>query len=139
MASKTPLQKLQDTIVGTVKGAVTHPVDTAGKAVEQAKGTISVGRVVAGQVVKGAADVVTSRLPGRHGGGATTTHAPDRTPEASRPAPASTATTERAAPIASPATTLVTPHLGVFTVNVLINDTPPGFGAVPAKGTASSN
>ena len=103
MASKTPLQKLQDTIVGTVKGAVTHPVDTAGKAVEQAKGTISVGRVVAGQVVKGAADVVTSRLPGRHGGGATTTHAPDRTPEVSRPAPASTATTERAPAKKAPA------------------------------------
>lgn len=64
MASKSPLQKLQDTLVEAVKGAITHPRDTAAKAGEQAKGTISLGKAVAGQVTKSAAGVLASRLPG---------------------------------------------------------------------------
>ena len=51
--ANNPLQKLQDAVVGTVKGAVRHPVGTAGKAVSQAKETVAVGRTVAEQVVGG--------------------------------------------------------------------------------------
>lgn len=75
MASKSPLQKLQDALVETVKGAITHPRDTAAKAGEQAKGTISLGKAVAGQVTKSAAGVVASRLPGHR----STTGTPRRT------------------------------------------------------------
>ena len=66
MATKSPLHKLQDTVVGTVKAAFADPVGTAGKAVEQARGTVSLGRSVAGQVGKSAVGAVTSRL-GHHG------------------------------------------------------------------------
>lgn len=75
MARKSPLSKLQESVVGTVKGAITHPVESAEKAVEQAKGTISLGKMVAGQVTKTAAGVVTSRLGNRGG----TPSAPART------------------------------------------------------------
>ena len=61
MASKSPLQKLQDAVLGTVKGAVSDPVGTAGKAVQQAKGTIALGRMVAGQVTHKAADLASHR------------------------------------------------------------------------------
>jgi hypothetical protein len=61
VASKSPLQKLQDAVLGTVKGAVSDPVGTAGKAVQQAKGTIALGRMVAGQVTHKAADLASHR------------------------------------------------------------------------------
>lgn len=55
MASKSPLHKLQDAVVGTVKGVVKDPVGAAGKAVQQAKGTFALGKMVAGQVTRAAA------------------------------------------------------------------------------------
>jgi hypothetical protein len=67
VARKSPLSKLQESVVGTVKGAISHPVESAEKAVEQAKGRLSLGKMVAGQVTKTAAGAVTSRL-GHRGG-----------------------------------------------------------------------
>ena len=58
MAEKSPLQKIQDTVVGTVKGVVKDPVGAAGKAAEQAKGAFALGKMVAGQVTKTAAGKV---------------------------------------------------------------------------------
>lgn len=81
MASKSPLQKLQDALVETVKGAITHPRDTAAKAGEQAKGTMSLGKAVAGHVTRSAAGVVASRLPGHR----SPTGTPGRTPEVDVP------------------------------------------------------
>src|SRR3954469_6781470 len=58
MAEKSPLQKIQDTVVGTVKGVVKDPVGAAGRAAEQAKGALALGKMVAGQVTKTAAGKV---------------------------------------------------------------------------------
>ena len=78
MASRSAIQKLQDVVVGTVKGAVKDPVGTAGKAVRQAKGGLAVGRAFVDQVSRTATH--------RPGGGATGA----RTPEAATtPTPAS--------------------------------------------------
>ena len=66
MAPKSPIQKIQDTVVGTVKGVIKDPAGAAGKAAEQAKGAITVGRMIAGSVAKTATDRVTgasSRRP----------------------------------------------------------------------------
>lgn len=102
MASKSPLQKLQDAVVDTVKGAVADPVGTAGKAVQQARGTIALGRSVAGQVSKGAAGAVTSRLHG-HRSGAPAAPAAGSTAAPERPAaPAPTAPAAKATPKATP-------------------------------------
>ena len=54
VASKSSLQKLQDAVVGTVKGVVKDPVGSAGKAVQQAKGTFVLGKTVAVQVTRSA-------------------------------------------------------------------------------------
>ncbi|MGY2703484.1 hypothetical protein [Nocardioides sp. HB32] len=66
MANKSPINKLQDTVVGTVKAVMTHPVGTAGKAVGQARGAVLLGRTVAEQVGKTAVGAVAGRLG--HGG-----------------------------------------------------------------------
>jgi hypothetical protein len=81
MASKSPLQKLQDVVVGTVRGVVKDPVGSAGKAARQAKGTFAVGKMIVGHVARSA----TARATG------------------SRTAPAPKATTPPApAPAAAP-------------------------------------
>ena len=85
MASKSPLQKLQDAVVGTVKGVVKDPVGSAGKAVHQAKGTFAVGKAVAGQVARSA----TAKATGAR--------------NAQAPAPARTTVTPRPSPPAAPA------------------------------------
>jgi hypothetical protein len=71
VATRSPLQKIQDVVVGTVRSAVTHPVDTAGKAVHQVRGTFALGRSVAGAATKSAthraasaAGSVATRVPG---------------------------------------------------------------------------
>lgn len=58
MPDKSPLQKIQDTVVDTVKGVVKDPAGAAGKAAEQAKGALALGKMVAGQVTKVAADKI---------------------------------------------------------------------------------
>jgi hypothetical protein len=50
VARTNPLGKIKDVALGTLM----HPVGTAGKAVEQAKGTAAIGRMVAGQVTRAA-------------------------------------------------------------------------------------
>ncbi len=60
MAKKSPLQKIQETVVGTVKGVVKDPAGAAGKAAEHAKGALAIGKMVAGQVTKAAAEKVAS-------------------------------------------------------------------------------
>lgn len=96
MASKSPLQKLQHAVVDTVKGAVADPVGTAGKAVQQARGTIALGKSVAGQVSKGAAGAVTGRLHG-HRVGDPAAPAVEGTAAPEWPAPPTPATTAPAA------------------------------------------
>lgn len=68
MAPKNPIGRLADTAISTLK----NPLDTAGKVVEQAKGTAALGRMVAEQVGKSAvskaadtAGVVVGRATGR--------------------------------------------------------------------------
>jgi hypothetical protein len=96
VASKSPLHKLQDTVVDTVKAAITHPVGTAGKAVGQARGTVALGRTVVEHVGKTAAGAVVSRL-GRGDADSTT-------PESETTAAAvTTETTLRAVPDETPA------------------------------------
>lgn len=112
MASKSPLQKLQDAVVDTVKGAVADPVGTAERAVQQARGTISLGKSVAGQVSKGAAGAVTSRLHGHRAGAPSAPAAPAvvSTPAPERPATrATTAPAAKAAPKAATPRKMPTP------------------------------
>ena len=52
MARKNPLGKIKDTAFGTLR----HPLGSAEKAVEHAKGTAAAGRMVAGQVARTAAE-----------------------------------------------------------------------------------
>ncbi|WP_243057672.1 hypothetical protein [Nocardioides sp. SR21] len=66
MTEKSPLQKIQDTVIDTVKGVVKDPAGAAGKAAEQAKGALALGKMVAGSVAKTATDRVSgasSRKP----------------------------------------------------------------------------
>lgn len=51
MARKNPLGRIKDAAIGTLK----NPLGAAGKAVEQAKGTAAIGKMVAGQVTRTAA------------------------------------------------------------------------------------
>jgi hypothetical protein len=60
VASKNPLGKLKDVALGTLL----HPVGTAGKAVDQARGTAALGRTVAGQVTRTAASVAAGTVGG---------------------------------------------------------------------------
>jgi hypothetical protein len=72
VASKNPLGKIKDVALGTLL----HPVGTAGKAVDQARGTAALGRTVAGQVTRTAASVAAGTVGGlakRAGGGASET------------------------------------------------------------------
>jgi hypothetical protein len=69
VARKNPLGKIKDVALGTLM----HPVGTAGKAVDQARGTAALGRTVAGQVTRTAASVAAGTVGGlakRAGGGA---------------------------------------------------------------------
>jgi hypothetical protein len=60
----TPLGKIKDTALGALR----NPLGTAGKVVDQARGTASLGKSVAGGVVGGVVGQVSSRVPvpGRH-------------------------------------------------------------------------
>jgi hypothetical protein len=81
VARTNPLGKIKDVALGTLL----HPVGTAGKAVEQAKGTAAIGRMVAGQVTRAAASVAVDTVGGvaRRTGGAGQQPAPS-TPAAER-------------------------------------------------------
>ena len=53
MAGKTPLGRIKDAAIDTLK----HPWGTAGKAVELTKSTATIGKMVAGQVTRSAATI----------------------------------------------------------------------------------
>ena len=61
MPHKFSLGRIKATALGTIK----DPAGVAGKAVDQAKGTVARGKLVADHVTKSASGVVISRLPGR--------------------------------------------------------------------------
>ncbi|MCW2767511.1 MAG: hypothetical protein JWO11_3470 [Nocardioides sp.] len=86
MARTNPLGKLKDTALETLK----HPVETAEKAVEQARGTVGVGKMVASHVTKSAGTRV-ARVVGAVASlrpGAKRSSAPHAGPaEAAAPAP----------------------------------------------------
>src|SRR4051794_30545247 len=67
VARTKPLGMIKDVTLGTLL----HPVGTAGKAVEQAKGTAEIGRLVAGQVARTAASAAVGTVGGlaRRAGG----------------------------------------------------------------------
>ena len=52
------MQKIQDSVVDTVKGVVNDPAGAAAKAAGQAKGALALGKMMAGQVTKTAADKI---------------------------------------------------------------------------------
>ncbi|GAB2454693.1 hypothetical protein GCM10027062_38930 [Nocardioides hungaricus] len=77
MASKSALDKLQETVVGTVRGVAKDPVGTA-------RGALALGRSVAEKVAEGVAGQVTRTVRSRLGGGTPrppSAPAPVRTPE----------------------------------------------------------
>jgi hypothetical protein len=71
MAEKSPLEKVQEVVTEAVRGAVADPVGTAGKAVGQVRGVLSLGFMVVGQT----AHTVADRL----------LHTPTPTPSAPKP------------------------------------------------------
>jgi hypothetical protein len=87
----TPLNKLKDTAVD----AVLHPKGTAGKVVEQAKGTAALGRHVVGGVASQVVEQVTSRVRG--GSPAPTARGPESTTSPRRSTGETTETTETTA------------------------------------------
>jgi DNA-binding protein HU-beta len=56
MPDKSPIEKIQDAVADAVRGAVADPEGTARKAVDQARGVLSLGFMVVGQVAQTVAD-----------------------------------------------------------------------------------
>src|SRR6478752_3720136 len=52
MPEKSPVEKIQDAVADLVRGAVADPEGTARKAVDQARGVLSLGFMVVGQVAQ---------------------------------------------------------------------------------------
>lgn len=65
MPRKNPLGKIKDAATETIKDPIGTASKAAGQAVQQARGGVEIGKAVAGQVLKTASGVVTSRAPGR--------------------------------------------------------------------------
>ncbi|MBZ5739909.1 hypothetical protein [Nocardioides mangrovi] len=80
MASKSAFDRLQETVVGTVRGVAKDPVGTA-------KGTIAIGRAVVGQVV----EQVTRVVHDRGGKGTPPPSAPPAKPAPPAPVPVTAA------------------------------------------------
>src|SRR6478736_2687314 len=56
VSEKSPFEQLHDAVSAMVHGAVTDPVGTAGKAAQQARGVLSLGFLVVGQVAQTVAE-----------------------------------------------------------------------------------
>ena len=56
MPEKSPIEKIQDAVTDVLRGAVADPEGTARKAVDQARGVLSLGFMVVGQVAQTIAD-----------------------------------------------------------------------------------
>ncbi|MCW2796630.1 hypothetical protein [Nocardioides sp.] len=86
MNRRNALGKFKDTAIDTLKGPVAATAErVVGKAIVQAKGTVGLGKVLAGQVTKSVvsrASRATTRTTGRT--------APSRAPESRTPAPTPT-------------------------------------------------
>ena len=67
MARKNPLGRIKDAASETVKDPIGTATRAAGQALGQARGTVEIGKAVAGQVTRSAAGVIASRVPGRRG------------------------------------------------------------------------
>ncbi len=52
MPEKSPIEKIQDAVADALRGAVADPEGTARKAVDQARGVLSLGFMVVGQVAQ---------------------------------------------------------------------------------------
>jgi hypothetical protein len=52
MPEKSPIEKIQDAVADVLRGAVADPEGTARKAVDQARGVLSLGFMVVGQVAQ---------------------------------------------------------------------------------------
>jgi hypothetical protein len=74
MARKSALEKLQETVVDTVRGVAKDPVGTA-------KGTIALGRMAAGEVVGRVSRIVRDRVGGTPSAPPTPAPAHDREPD----------------------------------------------------------
>ena len=97
MARTNPLGMIKDVALGTLL----HPVGTAGKAVEHAKGTAAIGRLVAGQVARTAASAAVGTV------GSVARRAGGSAPAGSEPAsPAGGRSTRGAEPTLRPVPTV---------------------------------
>src|SRR6188472_3224784 len=56
MSEKSPLEKFQDAVAEVIRGVAADPVGAAGKAAQQARGILSLGLMVVGQVSQTLAD-----------------------------------------------------------------------------------
>ncbi|GAA4745240.1 hypothetical protein GCM10023350_32570 [Nocardioides endophyticus] len=56
MPDKSPIEKIQDAVADTVRGAVADPEAAARKAADQVRGVLSLGFMVVGQVAQTIAD-----------------------------------------------------------------------------------
>jgi hypothetical protein len=56
MPDKSPIEKIQDAVADVLRGAVADPEGTARKAVDQARGVLSLGFMVVGQVAQTVAE-----------------------------------------------------------------------------------
>ncbi|WP_435743753.1 hypothetical protein [Nocardioides sp. SYSU DS0663] len=65
MARKSPLGKIRDAALDTIKDPIGSGQKAVGQAVGQAKGTVGLGRAVAGQVTGEVFGAVTGLVPGR--------------------------------------------------------------------------
>lgn len=121
MARKSPLDKLKDAAVGTVK----DPLGVAGKALGHARGTVAVGRTLAAHTVS----AVIARMPG-HGSTAPAPPVP--------PAPARTPAQTPAQPAAAPSPSVPEPEAVVTEIDraaehVEVDATPADLAKLVAK------
>jgi hypothetical protein len=61
---KNPLDKIKHAASETIKDPIGTARRSAGQALGQARGTVEIGRTIAGQVTKSAAGVIATRVPG---------------------------------------------------------------------------
>src|SRR4051794_25817660 len=103
VARTKPLGMIKDVTLGTLL----HPVGTAGKAVEQAKGTAAIGRLVAGQVARTAASAAVGTVGGvaRRAGGSAPTRPSPATPATGRSRRGEEPTLRPVPPVTEPART----------------------------------
>lgn len=101
MAHKLPLGKIKDTALGTIR----DPRSTVDRAVDQARGTVALGRTVAGRFTRTASDAVIARIPGRKREDGPTSAPEPTPPQAEAPEKTASQPKEPAAPPEQPEVT----------------------------------